>query len=459
MQDVTSQDKKVLVFYTYTETEKIWGENYKTEMEFSYFITLLRGEGFDTETTYERITYERIREYDTVILSVITSSLKDKEIQALLKYINQGGSLLLLGADYAYYDFIEKEDFEYSNVFLSLNKLASNFGVRFRYDWVIDTKAELIYKDKRVGAYMNNFLESEMTKGVKTYGHFQGCSLKIFGNATPLAWSTTAFNEPGNSSEEKLISGMRVIGIAYSFYGNGKIVMVGAPLIIFQRLEVGDNKKFILNMMNWLPTGIEIPRLEELLEKEKKALEFFENENFEESLRAYEELLDGYKIIGDKKKIDELELEIQRIENVKIGIEYLEDAKNYFSEGKYSKSERLFMKAKEIFMENEAQKRIDEIEDFLSKIEIIKRADSYFERGKKYFDNEEYEDATSEFKKAREIYKKLNLDKKEIESWILKSELEIEKRRKFQRNLFFGSLSVVIIVGILIIRKKLEERV
>ena len=86
---------------------------------------------YSVDINREKITGELLEKYDILFIKTPTEPFLNSEIDAILKFVERGGGLFLIG--------------DHTNVFgitSNLNPIASRFGIKFRYDGQYDLEGE-----------------------------------------------------------------------------------------------------------------------------------------------------------------------------------------------------------------------------------------------------------------------------------------------------------------------------
>lgn len=147
----------------------------------------------------------------------------------------------------------------------AVNKLTSKFGIEFQADLVCDPASPFL-ADPRYPHWpmITRFAEHNVTEGIKSISYHSGCSLKISGNATPIAWtSEDAWSDVDGDQaldpDEEV--GAKVVA-AVSTYGKGKVACIGDNNLWSSRFLDGfDNNKLLLNMLRWVSRRVEEPEV------------------------------------------------------------------------------------------------------------------------------------------------------------------------------------------------------
>lgn len=110
----------------------------------------------------EQLTEDLLRNYDILFIKTPTEPFSESEVSAVKSFVESGGGLLLVG--------------DHTNVFgitTNLNPLASQFGVKFRYDGQYDLSGELsIYRKPKV-------LPHPVVQAMPPFMFATGCMLDV----------------------------------------------------------------------------------------------------------------------------------------------------------------------------------------------------------------------------------------------------------------------------------------
>ncbi|NVM18183.1 MAG: hypothetical protein HWN80_10740 [Candidatus Lokiarchaeota archaeon] len=200
------------------------------------------------------ITYEKLSDYNVFIIGVpiADSHLSSEEIEYLIKYVNDGGSLLILND--------KGGDIENKN---NLNDLTRIFGIKFNPDQLFDNEH---YSKDISRPIIKDFKTHFITRDITQIIHSNGCTIEIDKSVETEYIDVSAI---GFSSEEsawhKIFDGEDWVDepiksapiIAISHYGMGKMVAIG-NLSLFSGfhalygIHAADNFKLISNIISWL---------------------------------------------------------------------------------------------------------------------------------------------------------------------------------------------------------------
>lgn len=200
------------------------------------------------------ITYEKLNKYDLFIIGVPTlgPDLDSDEIRDLVKYVEDGGSLLVIndgGGDY-----------ENRN---NLSELTQNFGIKFNSDRLYDNKNFIKENSHPV---IQDFKSHFITRDLSKIIHSNGCTLtidksiedeKIDVNAIAFSSETTSWHRSytGDDWQDESEQHLPIIGATH--YYLGKVIAIG-NLSIFSSLSDSygvkspGNFKLVSNIISWL---------------------------------------------------------------------------------------------------------------------------------------------------------------------------------------------------------------
>ncbi len=177
------------------------------------------------------LTYEKLKKYNVLVIAgPDMSKFRASEIDDILKYVYDGGSLVLMsdaGGD--------------SGHMTNLNKIAQLLGFLFNSDQVVDQKYNLGMETVPV---LEQVTPHDITRGVASISYRAGCSITVTGEAQILFKSNQTSNPPSAPI------------MVLSNYGRGKAIGIGTYEIFRDRLLGGFNSKhhstLALNIFQYL---------------------------------------------------------------------------------------------------------------------------------------------------------------------------------------------------------------
>jgi hypothetical protein len=241
---------EIAIGLDYSHNNKLIIEN----NAFTDFIQLFFDSDFKLGKIEAGLTYDKLKKYDLFIIGVphLGPNLDPDEIADLVKYVEDGGSLLIIndgGGDY-----------ENKN---NLSELTQNFGIRFNSDILYDNK-EFIKESSH--PIIKNFKSHFITRDISQFIHSNGCTLKedksienekvdiniIAYSSKDTSWHSY-FN--GDAWQEESEQHLPILGAIH--YHLGKVFVIGT-LSIFSSLSKSygikstENFKLITNVISWL---------------------------------------------------------------------------------------------------------------------------------------------------------------------------------------------------------------
>ncbi|UCC19310.1 MAG: hypothetical protein JSV62_14590 [Promethearchaeota archaeon] len=221
---------------------------------FTDFIQYLFDSDFKVGKIEAGITYEKLKKYDLFIIGVPTlgPDLDPDEIRDLVKYVKEGGSILVIndgGGDY-----------ENKN---NLSELTQNFGMKFNSDRLFDNKC---FIKKNSHPIIQDFKKHFITRDISKIIHSNGCTLtidksieneKIDVNNIAFSSENTSWHRyyTGDDWQDKSEQYLPIIGATH--FDLGKVIVIG-NLSIFSSLSKSygirsaENFKLVTNMISWL---------------------------------------------------------------------------------------------------------------------------------------------------------------------------------------------------------------
>ena len=221
---------------------------------FNDFIEFLFNSDLKLGKIEAGITYEKLSAYNVFIIGVpiAESYLTPEEIEDLMKYVKDGGSLLIVND--------KGGDHENKN---NLSELTKHFGIKFNHDQLFDN--ENFSKDNS-RPIIKEFKKHFITRDITQIIHSVGCTLEIDKSvenedidvsAVALSSEESAWHKYFDGEEwvDEPVKSLPIIAIGH--YGMGKIVAIG-NLSLFSGfhdlygIHAADNFKLISNVISWL---------------------------------------------------------------------------------------------------------------------------------------------------------------------------------------------------------------
>lgn len=226
--------EKTILIDKYHDTDNWWGN---PEGGGQFLFTELSTLGFTTKINETPLTPESLRGSDILVLWNPNNPLDENEITALTKFVNDGGSILLLASN-------EQDMMDQSRD--SLNIFLEPFGIRIMKNGTDDPSNR---KGCSCTPIIHNFIQHPTTEGIESILMYKPASLEIKGNAIAIAKGDNDTFSVGTEP----VGGENVVVVAVSEKGNGKVAVMGSPYI-FDNGKLGEmqNKEFSRTLFTWL---------------------------------------------------------------------------------------------------------------------------------------------------------------------------------------------------------------
>ncbi|HQK85425.1 MAG: hypothetical protein BWX56_01271 [Euryarchaeota archaeon ADurb.Bin023] len=226
--------EKTVLIDKYHDTDNWWGDPEGTGR---VLFQELSSMGFVSKISTMPLSDESLKGIDIVVLWNPNNPLGQSEIDALVKYVNNGGSLLILGSNDM--DMIDPTRD-------SINLVLKNFGIRMMKNGTDDPTNR---KGCSCTPIIHNLAKHSINEGVNSIILYKPASLEIKGDAIAIARGD---NDTFSIGSEP-IGGENVIIVAIYEKGNGKVAVIGSSFI-FDNGKIGDmdNKQFARNLFAWL---------------------------------------------------------------------------------------------------------------------------------------------------------------------------------------------------------------
>jgi len=221
---------------------------------FNDFVEFLFNSDLKLGKIEEGITYEKLSKYNIFIIGVpiAQSFLSNQEIDDLISYVKDGGSLLILNDNGG--DLANKNN---------LSDLTKHFGVKFNSDQLFDNES---FSKDNSRPIIKKFKPHFLTRDITQIIHSNGCTLEVTKEIDDknLDVITIAFSSK-DTAWHKFFTGeewfdepvQKTPIIAAVHYGLGKVVVLG-NLSLFSSfhdaygIHAADNFKLISNIISWL---------------------------------------------------------------------------------------------------------------------------------------------------------------------------------------------------------------
>jgi len=291
--------------------------------------TLLESMGHEVDLHNDApISFKKIEEYDVFVFACPDQSkLYAYEIKGILRFVEEGGSLLVLsnaGGD--------------KGLGANMNTVLSHFDLGLKNNQVLDETHNMY--ELPAYAIVNQMEEHAITEGVEKVCLIVGCSLNVGKKAKGII-SSDDDAEPENA-----------VCLAINEEKNGKVCVFGSYLSFADRshaLRFVDNARLLVNIFSWL-SGSETPEdLETLIEETigkpitpEELEEEVPPETPEISAKAVDaffkyapkEEIEEYEALSTKETPPEVETEVTTSKVQKEEVEVVEEEKAVVEEKK-----------------------------------------------------------------------------------------------------------------------------
>jgi prefoldin subunit 5 len=224
-------------------------ERGRLDSTYSELGKLLRDSDFDVEPYTEfMILAKNLKDADVLVFGCPNSSkIRPPEIDVLLKFVKNGGGLILLslsGGD--------------RGLMNNMSQVSEEFGITFDNTAVKDDRNNAGIPTMPI---IKNIISHPVTEDVEDLLIPSACSLRIKGKATILA-QTSDVAEPGNAP---------IVAIAES--GKGRVMCIGS-YEIFRRgggIKHKGNAIFAINAFKWLSGEFQMTKASTVAKEQEKA--------------------------------------------------------------------------------------------------------------------------------------------------------------------------------------------
>ncbi|NMC58858.1 MAG: hypothetical protein GYA51_05660 [Candidatus Methanofastidiosa archaeon] len=238
--NIVSAEKTILID-KYHDTDNWWGDPEGTGQ---FLFGELSSLGFKTKVNNVPITGDTLKSSNILVLWNPNNNLEESEVAALSKFIEDGGSLLILASHE--YDMIDPTRD-------SLNTLLEPYGIRIMKNGTDDPTNR---KGCSCTPIIHNFTSHPITKDINSIILYKPASLEVKNSAIAIAKGD---NDTFSIGTEP-VGGENVVIVAVSEKDKGKVAVIGSPYI-FDNGKIGEmqNKEFAKNLFLWLADTVQFP--------------------------------------------------------------------------------------------------------------------------------------------------------------------------------------------------------
>ncbi|MDI6655804.1 MAG: hypothetical protein QME59_08000, partial [Candidatus Hydrothermarchaeota archaeon] len=303
---------------------------------------LLESGGFGyNEVKDKPLSYPLLKNYDVLVLLTPASSFTDGEILDVLRFAQEGGSVLLIGESKDY--VIEKagNTTQYFNADY-LNALSRRFGITFNKDALSEDRDGKIAYDITI----SNFEKHALTEGVASLNLYAAATLNLSSKAVKVA----SGSENMYSQVYELVSYPPVA--AMSRYGYGRIVAVSDTEGYIQQ-----ENKFLLNAFNWLNVKQELIEASIYL---NNATQLLSLNDYKGAREKFERALNIYASLEISEKVNETKALIVKCDKGINADLLMQTAYSYYENKNYEEAKAKFEDANKLYIELNSTEKIEE---------------------------------------------------------------------------------------------------
>ncbi len=417
------------------------------EADVRALTSILKGEGYPYNLNTEPLLYQRLRTFDALVIITPNRPLSEGEIGEVLRFVQEGGGLLLVGEN-GNYTAVSS-----SNVTLpfnpeNLNTIGVPVGVRFNRDILTEKVGGEVMRE----VLINRFENHTIARGISGIRVREGCTLALSGKARRIAWGS----ENAYSESYGFVSYPPVA--AATGYGYGHAVAL-CDTDGFLQTQDRDARLLVANTLAWLTIKDELAEANRSLQNGTRLLSVHLYQDartfLSEALRIYTEveaeegvgearaLLERAEVglsagglmeasyadyegkryrdaIGGFEKAYRIYLElndtVRAQESLRMaaganssmtGLFHLGRGQELLHEGRYSDALPVFKAALERFQEAGDGEMVNRTEEMLGKAEMGLEAGALTDSAEVRIQKREYAKAEGELKRAGETFARL----------------------------------------------------
>jgi hypothetical protein len=193
--------------------------------------TLLRSRGYSVYEGDEPISYRKISGYDAVVLTDPIIMYGLEEVNALQRFVDNNGSLLVLGT---YYPNIVTE---------SINKITSKYGIQFDKNLIANYSDVVFANALNSLINITSFYGHPITSGLTGYLYGYGSTLSISSPATIASSTPSQFGNLTALAASDLPNGGRIVAAGSLLFATDEYLTSSS---------YPGNLKLVENIFDWL---------------------------------------------------------------------------------------------------------------------------------------------------------------------------------------------------------------
>lgn len=256
------------------------------EADVRVLTNLLKGEGYPYNLNTDPLVYSRLKTFDLLVVITPNRPLSEGEVGEVLKFMQEGGGLLLIGENGNYTAVSSSTNATLPFNPENLNTVGVPVGVRFNRDILREKVGGEVTREVLINLFENHTI----TKGVSGIKMREGCTLGLSGKARKVAWGS----ENAYSESYGFVSYPPVV--AASSYGYGHAVAL-CDTDGFLQPQERDARLLMANVFGWLDIKPELAEANRSLQNGTKLLSVHLYQDarafLSTALRSYTELEAG----------------------------------------------------------------------------------------------------------------------------------------------------------------------
>ena len=366
-----------------------------------------------------KLDYAVLRDYDVLIIAAFEEGYSTEEVEAIKKFVENGGGLLVLG------------DVEYPN-----NNISRAFDVLFYSESVriADKKAESLFPDVHA-IYVSDITEHPITEGIDEIAFYFGIPILSYKSGKSLirtsadSWADRE-DEGFGTREDTEESGPFDTLVALENVGRGRAVFFGGSLSLWNSVTLQEgvqNLDLLSNAVEWLgEKGGPYRQMGALNEQAQlylaNGISLYTNHKFSEAKEIFEGAInffeDSNEMYSSTEAVKGIEEARKNVEQCEIGIEadeLFENASQLLENREYEKAIEEYENAKALYGKieytdqvEECSTQVDESRDWISlrdeAASLFEKAEDAFVTAPSFFSTTGYEQAQSLFEEARSTW-------------------------------------------------------
>ena len=494
------EDQEFLVEEFEWPEDSDWSDSFENSVDYWGFGNITKNlEGIATVKTRQsgKLSYSTLRDYDVLIIASYTEGYSIGEVEAIKKFVENGGGLLLMAdPDYAANSVSRAFNVQFESERVTIGDLTASPGSTRTFRVKKLKFTTIVIRISRMYCfYITDFTEHPITEGIDEISFNWGVPITGYKTGKSLVrtsadtWAdsvgigSTGINEKGDDED----SGPFDIVLAMDKVGLGRAVFVGSSdsfLNLFTERDEG-NLNLIVNAVKWLgePGGPHkqyrpvVEQAQSVLSSAVSLLsdhKFTEAEQkFEEAITVFEESAEIYPTQDATSGVAEANNYIQQCRTGVEADEIFENASQLYDSREYEKAIEEYEKAKSLYEEieytdriGECSTQVDESQNWISLREeaasLLEKAEDALKDAPDKYDPSGYEQTIVLYEQAKAKWQEYD-DPDQVAACDEKITLCNDEIAQIQENKMMVTLGVtgvvivvivIVVVVIIVIRKR-----